>query len=690
MRSVERADSRIPHPATIEETLALREVTALTLSPDGSQVAFALRQARPERNAYASGIFVAPTAEHAGAPLAAVKLADVSDVAALQWTTDSRFVTYIAAAPHEARQVWRLPAAGGAPQRMSASATGVGTGLAVERVTYYPPYALSPDGRSLAYFTWDTAGAVRAAQERWAAPFVFDEAKVESTLDILRGPSWRTIPLAAELWLRDLQSGRTERVWRSPGTMQVDADPAGTIPPELAWSPDSRALALVYYPAHRPGEYFVRHLGVYTVADRTFRPLLSDLGWTLHPRWLPDGRGLVVRSEGRLGPDHPRRFDYYEYRFADNSFREVAAPTDLASQVGRAIEAELTARATRCTTSATQRRVACLVETPKTPPEIAVAELHDGAQLSRVHLVTSLNPEWHAIRLGEVSQLTWPWPAPTKGEGSATLIKPLDYTPGTRYPLLVMLYNQGIRNGFVAQAWSNWPVQAFAAKGYAILLVNFPPDDYQPCNFESGKWAEAEGPVASVDSAMRRVIALGLVDTTRMGILGWSWGSYVTSYLIAHYPNRFQVAAASEGQLYNLSSYWIATGDVRASLAAHTGGGPYPRYLDQWQAMSATMSAERVRIPLLQEYRTENPGGLEFYTAITSQGGAAEMVFYPNEVHVFEGPRNRLHSMHLNYDWFNFWLLGEEDPAPAKRAQYERWQAMRDQLARRSLSVERH
>ncbi len=677
-----RSASGMPHEVSIEETLALREVTDLALSPDGKRVAFILQQARPDRNAYASAIFIASADQNPKGVRKAVKLADVADATAVQWTADGAGITYVAPV-RGVRQVWRMPAARGTPLRLTHYSAGIGTGLAAERVTDFPPYGLSPDGHYLAYLTWDTVAAVRAARERARRPFVFDESSTESTLDVLRGASWRQIPLHTDLWLKDMQTGHVQRVWQSPGTMLVSPSPAGTIPPELAWSPDSRSIALVYYPVLQPGRNSVRHLGLYAISARSFRPLLDDIGWTLYPRWLPDGQGLVIWSEGRLRSEQARYWPtHFEYRFADSSLRAVAAPTDIASQAQRALEAQMAGRATHCSVSANQRRVACLFETPA---EIAVADLPgvlDGGVTAviRPHTITSLNPEWRSIRIGDVSQLTWSWPGAAGDHPSATLVKPVDYRAGRRYPLLVMLYNQGEKNRFVAQAWTNWPVQAFAAKGYAVLLVNFPARAFTPGDFEAAKWAEAEGPVASVDSAVQRAVAMGIADTSRMGILGWSWGSYVTSYLISHYPGRFQVAASSEGQIFNIASYWMEAGEVRAFTASAVAGGPYPRFLNQWMQLSPTMSADRVKIPVLQEYRTGNPGGFEFNAAVTSQGGAAEMVFYPDEVHVFQGPRNRLHSMHLNYDWFNFWLLNEEDPSPTKRAQYERWRVMRGKL----------
>jgi dienelactone hydrolase len=536
----------------------------------------------------------------------------------------------------------------------------------------------------LAYFAWDIEGAKRAAKEREKKPFVFDEATVQSALDVMRPPTWRMIPLHADLHLMDLRTGRSEKVWTSPGTMQVSDDPAGTIPPELAWSPDGKTIALTYPPKLAAGEYFARHVGLYTVADHSFRPLLTDIGWTLFARWLPDGGALSLSSEGRIAAGKPRHgWRNYEYRFADGSFREVTAPTDVASQAGRAIAEKNNARVTECTTSADLRRVACLYETPRTPPEIAVARLEDGGRVSGVRPVTSLNPEYANIRIGEVTQLSWAWPGGKEDRPGATLIKPIGFVPGKKYPLLVMLYNQGDTNRFVYQTWTNWPTQAFAARGYAILLVNFPRSSFESGDFEGAKRAEADAPVECIEKAIGLVKAMGFLDETRMGILGWSWGSYVASYLISHNPDRFQAAASSEGGLYNISSHWMSVDEGRRFMESPFGGGPYPRFLEKWTQMSPTMSAHRVKIPVLQEYSTRNPSGLEFSTAVNSQGGAAEIVFYPDEVHVFLGPRNRLHSMRLNYDWFNFWLLGEEDPDPSKRAQYDRWRALRETLARR-------
>jgi dienelactone hydrolase len=674
--------SGTPHPITMDETLAMREIRTFALSPDGKSVAFAVRQAFPEQNRYAYALFVTRSDGRSRLDHPATKLADVSDVAALQWTADGENVTYIAP-DRGVRQVWIIPADGGKPRALTESRVGVGTGLANERLSYFPPYALSPDGKSLAYFTWDSAAAVAKAAAQKKGPFVFDESQVNTTLDVGLPASWSRIPIGADLWLTELRTGKTERVWQMPGTMQVNDDPAGTIPPELSWAPDSKAIALVYYPKLPEGDFFVRHLGLYSVKEKEFKPLLEDIGWTLYPVWFPDGSGIAVRSDGRRTPDSQQRFQYYEYRFADKSFNVVEAPNDPAARAGRALGGD-TARATECVTNPSRRSAACLFESPRLPPEIIVADVDPAGAVTNARVVTSVNPEFRNIRIAEQEQLSWSWPNAMPDRPGATLVKPLGYEQGKRYPVIVMAYNQGNPNRFVGQVWSNWPAQSFAAKGYVVLLVNFPPIGFQKGNFTQAKLVESDGPCMAIDSAIKRVIDMGLADTTRMGLMGWSWGSYVTSYYISHHnPSRFKAAASSEGQLYNLSAFWIGAGEGRTWMLNAFGGGPFGETEQRWKQMSPTSMAHRVTVPVLQEYSTHNTGGFEFNAAVTLQGGAAEMHFYPDEVHVFEQPRNRLHSMWLNYDWFNYWILGEEDPAPAKRGQYTRWAAMKAKLAKK-------
>jgi hypothetical protein len=88
-------------------------------------------------------------------------------------------------------------------------------------------------------------------------------------------------------------------------------------------------------------------------------------------------------------------------------------------------------------------------------------------------------------------------------------------------------------------------------------------------------------------------------------------------------------------------------------------------------------------IPVLREFDLSEFLMAPEYKAWTDKGVAVETWIYPNEAHNFFQPKNRLRSMMLNADWFDFWLRGVKNSNPIERSQYIEWEAMRSRLAGR-------
>ncbi len=104
--------------------------------------------------------------------------------------------------------------------------------------------------------------------------------------------------------------------------------------------------------------------------------------------------------------------------------------------------------------------------------------------------------------------------------------------------------------------------------------------------------------------------------------------------------------------------------------------------------MSLAENAARIDTPLLlQVSDNEFRLALEAYAALREQGQPVEMYVYPGEFHTKDQPVHRLAVYQRNLDWFSFWLQHREDPAPAKRAQYMRWEAMRARAKAKSTDA---
>jgi dipeptidyl aminopeptidase/acylaminoacyl peptidase len=103
-----------------------------------------------------------------------------------------------------------------------------------------------------------------------------------------------------------------------------------------------------------------------------------------------------------------------------------------------------------------------------------------------------------------------------------------------------------------------------------------------------------------------------------------------------------------------------------------------------WRDMSIAQNAKRIDTPLLMQLNDDDGYlmALEAFESLREWGKPVEMYVFPGEFHVKWQPQHRLAIYQRNIDWFAFWLRGIEDPAPEKAAQYARWRAMRDRIAK--------
>lgn len=674
------------HPVTLEEIVSLREVQECRISPDGKTVAFVIKQGFTKSNDYRSALYTVSTSP-GQVPLKHLEERSLSQV---RWAPDGRHVTYLSSSSGAA-QVWRLDprAGGGKPERVFDHPAGVSQ------------YEWSPDGRRLAFLSAESV----SAEEKAAADadgIVYDDSR-HSHRNLI-SKSWLSNP--PRLWIYDAQS-KSAGQWRVRGEVQAPRING------MVWSPDGRRLAVQY--ASQSGGNRLNDgpdVGVIHVEENRFEALVTWRGGESEVCWSPDGKSIAFLSAGDIDPKqhfYGTKSSLYRLRIGGGQPVRVAEFKSLAAVRGLRWDDAAAAAGGRLLYEMDDWSTSALYEVPArggvpprkvsrtgdhlsafsfdaalgsaalvrqsttAPPEVAVMDVKTG----RLTTLTELNPEFKNVTSGEVGELRWK--NKFGHESNGFLIKPLGYVPGRRYPLLVILY--GFSNKFSAQAqWmSSYPAQPFAARGFAVLLMNFTPWEAWPYgDFKKASFWQAENQMAGIDAGVRSAVASGVGDPNKKGIMGWSYGSYLTEYAVTH-SDLFEVASAGEGGLNNPGQYWLlGSASMRHYLEGLFGGPPYGGTLKNYEELSPALNAERVRVPLLREYGSEvSFQSLEFYTALRRHNKPVEQIFYNNEAHVFAQPRHRVSSMRRNLDWFSYWLQGREDADPAKRAQYERWAKMK-------------
>ena len=154
-----------------------------------------------------------------------------------------------------------------------------------------------------------------------------------------------------------------------------------------------------------------------------------------------------------------------------------------------------------------------------------------------------------------------------------------------------------------------------------------------------------------------RVIEMGVADPDRMGVMGWSYGGYMTSWTITQ-TKRFKAASVGAA-VTNLVSF-TGTADIPGFLPDYFGGQPWED-LKLYAARSPVLQAKGVSTPTLVQHgeadvRVPVSQGYEFYNAVKQQGVPAEMLVLPRQPHGPTEPRMIQKIMQTNLDWFEKYL----------------------------------
>jgi len=268
------------------------------------------------------------------------------------------------------------------------------------------------------------------------------------------------------------------------------------------------------------------------------------------------------------------------------------------------------------------------------------------------------NNAWiETLQLGRVESVSWNGPDGFAENG--TLTYPPDFVAGRRYPLVLVVH--GGPNSASITSFSSLN-QLLAARGYLVFSPNYRGSD----NMGNAYWRAifndaGDGPGKDVMAGIAALEARGFVDERRIAVSGWSYGGYMTSWLIGHYHVwKAAVAGAAVNNLvdeYDLSDNNVGTrygflgfaspwvGDARK---AYEGQSPLT-YAGQVTTPTLILSdTGDARVPITQSY--------EMYHALKDAGVTVRFFAYPVAGH-FPGDPVRATDVYRRWiDWLDRYL----------------------------------
>ncbi len=674
------AERRSPTP---EDLFAVRNITALALSPDGQRVAFIVREASLAQNKYGSSLWFS-TVDGAASPR---KIAD--EASSPQWSPDGGALAYLA--PRRGRpQIVIIDPDSGQEKMESSAPQGVLS------------FQWNPAATAIAFLARELAQAPKAENQ---TGLVID--KLTFNLYKLLGNDL-FVDLARPVHLY-LFSVATKSIDPLITTFHVDG---------AVWAPGGKALAVTGRESPELG--FPASIYLYAWPARKATAILKgaeqDHVATLEysqPAWSPDGSELAVVAKGSkdrwansgsigiftLGTSNFReisdesRLELYAPRFSwltklglvmENTVR---ARTQLFAAGKDGMVAPLTnfqGDSSSFSFSASGDRVAFVQNDVQHPPEIHVASY----PFTSSKPVTWLNAFANGITAPLSERVHWSGAGGVEVEG--LLLKPSNYTQGQRYPLLVMVHGGpgvAIKDSFepysISSTWAwPYPFRVFAEHGYLVFFPNYRGTGSYGKSFRMFKDMAGE-PAEDIVTGVQALIRRGDVDPDLIGILGHSHGGWLGPYVLTHHKTMFKAASFAEGALDSISQYGLLGGWL--NLYTHeyyNPGTPYDN-LQRYVDISPVFAMKDLNAPTLLEFGQKSLAmlGLESVTALWREGVPHEMIVYPGEGHNLAAPQAQLESAYRNLHWFDYWMLKKKDPA-ANQELYARWDKMAAEMKR--------
>jgi dipeptidyl aminopeptidase/acylaminoacyl peptidase len=202
--------------------------------------------------------------------------------------------------------------------------------------------------------------------------------------------------------------------------------------------------------------------------------------------------------------------------------------------------------------------------------------------------------------------------------------------------------------------WYQWE-QLLASHGYVVLAPNPRGSQgqgaaFQEANFQDWGGGDFQDVMDGVDLLIKQKIA----DPARLGIGGWSYGGFMTSWTVTH-TDRFKAAVvgAAVTDLYGMST----TTDIAPSYLNEFFGN-FVANRKMYDEHSPMRYIEGCHTPALvlhgdADERVPTFQGEEFYKALRMLGREAQLVRYPREPHIFTEREHQIDSMQRIIDWYD-------------------------------------
>ncbi len=639
---------------TPEQCLKIKNITAVVPSPDGMKVLYTVREAlmTDDRSEYVNQVWLC----NADGSNAVQLTKGDKNSSNPKWSPDGKWIAFTSSRESK-NNLYILPVGGGESEKLTDVKTSVGN------------YDWSRDGKMIAFTMLDAAADKeekdKKAKNDW---YYMDEEVKQNRLYVLwvdkKDTAGKSVSkkitkenynINAFDWSADGKSiafshGKSpevnDNVYSDISLIDIETGTIKSIANSGAgetsplFSPDGKLI--VYYSTTDPVDWSgARHARIYSLADgKSWRLKATPdenggIGANGIFAWTPDGKNVL----------------WAEANKTLNSIYVLSADGKSITEWSKGAKDLLGA----VTTNSTGTHIAFTLQNPSQLPEAYISSLSNFSPVK----ITSINAEYAGKPLPKTELVKWKGADGKEIEGLLTY--PINYQPGQKVPFILNVHGgpAGVfQQNCVAGNQGSYPIAAFAEAGYAILRPNPRGSsgygtEFRTANREDWGGKDFMDLMAGVD----QVIKMGVADENKMGVMGWSYGGFMSSWIVGH-TNRFKVASIG-APVVDLGHQNL-TDDIEGFLPSYFKSNPWDDW-SKYDAHSPLRFVQNVKTPVMLQHgeadqRVPFSNSVMFYNALRRRNVPVRLLALPRQPHGPTEPRMVLKTMQTNLEWFDKYI----------------------------------
>jgi dipeptidyl aminopeptidase/acylaminoacyl peptidase len=638
----------VPGPSFVD-VLSLEYLGGYDLSPDGTAVAYEVRSPNWEENRYDREIWL----WRQGRDAIRLTRSPNGTSSSPRWSPDGRWIAFLSNRD-EKQQIQLIRADGGEAMALTSHEEGVDS------------FDWSPDGNRIAFTASDPADSLKKKLEEeygawavedddtgrthlWVVDVVGDSASEPERLTegmefTVNGFEWSpdgtrigfghqpdgTITSRGDISVLEIESGKITPVVTGPG------EEGG-----FEWSPDGQWLLYSSAGADTTSDYYLntRLWKIRSTGGGDPVPLAAELDENLWSYWWTEAGIFVVAWQGtdrRIFKVDPESGGHVEF---------AAAPAQIWG----------------LDFSADERMMLVNASSSTTLPELYLTDASNYVPVR----ITDFSDQLAGWEIGTSEVVSWTSEDGTEIEG--VLHKPADFDPSRKYPLLVVIHGGPTGTDYPMPVLSYvYPVTQWLAKGALVLRPNYRGSAGYGEEFRSLNVGNlGVGDAWDVMSGVDYLVEQGIVDSDRMGAMGWSQGGYISAFL-ATTTDRFAAISVGAG-ISNWMTYYVNT-DIHPFTRQYLKGTPWddPQVYAKTSPMTYILDAST---PTLIQHgendrRVPIPNAYELYQGLQDVGVETKLIVYKDFGHGISKPKERLAAVWHNWQWFGKYIWDEDVELP--------------------------